>query len=101
MGARIEERLRFMERRNDLVPIAAIRRLGAMVGFDVVKERGSFEPDAETTRRVTSKALDHGLVVLSCGTSANVIRILVPLTASDAILDEGLGMLEESLKLAA
>ena len=48
MGARIEERLRFMERRNDLVPIAAIRRLGAMVGFEIVKERGSFEPDAAT-----------------------------------------------------
>ena len=101
IGARIEERLRFMERRNDLVPIAAIRRLGAMVGFDIVKERGSFEPDAATTKQVTSKALENGLVLLSCGTEFNVVRILVPLTAGDAILDEGLGMLEESLKIAA
>jgi len=101
MGARIEERLRFMERRNDLVPIAAIRRLGAMVGFEIVTERGSFEPDAATTKQVTTRALDNGLVLLSCGTNFNVIRILVPLTASDAILDEGLGMLEESLKTAA
>ena len=51
MGARIEERLRFMERRNDLVPIAAIRRLGAMVGFEIVKERGAFEPDAARPSR--------------------------------------------------
>ena len=101
IGARIEERLRFMERRNDLVPIAAIRRLGAMVGFEIVKERGSFEPDAATTKQVTTRALENGLVLLSCGTNFNVIRILVPLTASDAILDEGMGMLEESLKLAA
>ena len=90
-----------MERRNDLVPIAAIRRLGAMVGFDIVKERGSFEPDAATTKQVTTKALENGLVLLSCGTNFNVIRILVPLTASDAILDEGMAMLEESLRLAA
>ena len=101
IGARIEARLRFMERRNDLVPIAAIRRLGAMVAFDVVKERGSFEPDAAATKQVTTKALENGLVLLSCGTEFNVVRILVPLTASDAVLDEGLGMLEESLKLAA
>ena len=101
MGARIEERLRYMEKRNDLVPIAAIRRLGAMVGFDIVKERGAFEPDAETTKRVTGKALEQGLVLLSCGTNFNVVRILVPLTAEDAVLDEGLGMLEEALKRAA
>jgi 4-aminobutyrate aminotransferase/(S)-3-amino-2-methylpropionate transaminase len=72
-----------------------------MVGFDIVRERGTSEPDAATTKQVTMKALEHGLVLLSCGTEFNVIRILVPLTASDAILDEGLGMLEESLKLAA
>ena len=59
IGARIEERLRFMERRNDLVPIAAIRRLGAMIGFEIVKERGSFEPDAATTKQVTTKALEQ------------------------------------------
>lgn len=101
IGARIEERLHFMERRNDLVPIAAIRRLGAMIGFDIVKERSSFEPDAATTKQVTTRALENGLVLLSCGTNFNVIRILVPLTASDAVVDEGLGMLEESLRLAA
>ena len=50
---------------------------------------------------MTARALENGLVLLSCGTGFNVIRILVPLTASDAILDEGIGMLEESLKLAA
>ena len=32
-------------RRNDLMPIVRIRGLGAMVGFEIVKERGAFEPD--------------------------------------------------------
>ena len=89
-----------MARRNDLMPIAAIRGLGAMVGFDIVNERGGLrEPDAEaTTKQVTRAALERGLVLLSCGVDANVIRILVPLTASDAIVDEGMSILGASLQ---
>ena len=68
-----------------------------MIAFDIVKERGSDEPDAAATSRVTKRAFENGLVLLSCGTNANTIRILVPLTASDEIIDEGLGLLEKSL----
>ena len=42
-------------------------------------------------------AADAGLLLLSCGTRANVIRFLVPLTASDAIVSEGLDILERAL----
>jgi 4-aminobutyrate aminotransferase/(S)-3-amino-2-methylpropionate transaminase len=35
--------------------------------------------------------------LLSCGTYGNVIRILVPLTASDAIVEEGLTIIEACL----
>ena len=97
VGARLKARLEALAERNDLLPIAAIRGPGAMIAFDVVKYRGSTEPDADATRRVTEQALAHGLVLLSCGTNANVIRILVPLTASDAIIDEGLAKLEQAL----
>jgi 4-aminobutyrate aminotransferase / (S)-3-amino-2-methylpropionate transaminase / 5-aminovalerate transaminase len=37
-------------------------------------------------------------VLLSCGLYANVIRLLVPLTASDAIISEGLDIIEKSLR---
>jgi 4-aminobutyrate aminotransferase/(S)-3-amino-2-methylpropionate transaminase len=97
MGAMIRDRLLTMQRRNDLLPIAEVRGPGAMIAFDVVKERGSHEPDAEATRRVVARACDRGLVLLSCGVYANTIRILVPLTASDAIVREGLDLLEDSL----
>ncbi len=100
LGERMRSRLAAMARRNDLVPIAAIRGLGAMVAFDIVKERGTFAPDPDTTKRVTVRALDRGLVVLACGVYGNVIRILVPLTASDAIVDEGLDVLESALRAA-
>ena len=55
------------------------------------------EPDANATKLVTARALEHGLVLLSCGVFSNVIRILVPLTVEDAVLEEGLGMLERAL----
>ena len=97
MGARIKARLATIAARNDVVPITAIRGNGAMIGFDIVKSRGSYEPDADATKRVTTAALEGGLILLSCGVFGNVIRILVPLTADDAVLDEGLGKLEASL----
>jgi 4-aminobutyrate aminotransferase/(S)-3-amino-2-methylpropionate transaminase len=101
VGARIKARLEKMARRNDLMPMAAIRGPGAMVGFEIVKERGTFTPDPEATKLLTERALALGLVVLSCGVYGNVIRILVPLTAADAVIDEGMDLLEQAMKIAA
>jgi 4-aminobutyrate aminotransferase/(S)-3-amino-2-methylpropionate transaminase len=97
IGTRIKERLAAISHRNDTLPIGAIRGPGAMIGFEIFKDRGGMEPDAEATKRVTSRALQEGLVLLSCGVFSNVIRILVPLTVEDAVLEEGLGMLERAL----
>jgi 4-aminobutyrate aminotransferase/(S)-3-amino-2-methylpropionate transaminase len=97
IGARIKQRLHTIAQRNDTMPIGAIRGPGAMIGFEIFKGRGSTEPDADATKRVTSRALQEGLILLSCGIYANVIRILVPLTVQDDILEEGLGKLERAL----
>jgi 4-aminobutyrate aminotransferase / (S)-3-amino-2-methylpropionate transaminase / 5-aminovalerate transaminase len=97
IGARLKSRLEAISRRNDAVPIAAIRGPGAMVAFDVVATRGTDEPDPETTKKVLAKAREHGLILLSCGVFANAIRLLMPLTASDALIDEGLDVLEKAL----
>ena len=70
-----------------------------MVGFEIFKERGGTEPDAEMTKRVTQRALEEGLVLLSCGVFGNVIRVLVPLTVQEEVLEEGLGMLERALTI--
>jgi 4-aminobutyrate aminotransferase/(S)-3-amino-2-methylpropionate transaminase len=99
IGARLRNRLLQASRRNDLVPIAHVRGPGAMVAFDVIKTRGAAEPDPETTKKVTARALEGGLVLLSCGIHGETIRILVPLTASDALIDEGLDILESALRL--
>ena len=101
IGARLKDRLAALENRNDLVPVKFVRGPGAMVAFDIVKDRGGSEPDADATRRVVQRAWQGGLVLLSCGVNANTIRILVPLTASDAIIDEGLDLLEAALRQEA
>jgi 4-aminobutyrate aminotransferase/(S)-3-amino-2-methylpropionate transaminase len=97
IGDRLRAAIERFSRANNLLPVSAPRGPGAMVAFDIFKQRGSDEPDAEMTRRVTRLAQENGLILLSCGTTASTIRILVPLTASDAILDEGLAVLEKCL----
>ncbi len=97
IGARMKARLEAISRRNDAHPIAAIRGPGAMVAFDVVKSRGAHEPDPEATKKILAAAKDKGLILLSCGVFGNAIRLLMPLTISDALLEEGLDILEASL----
>jgi 4-aminobutyrate aminotransferase/(S)-3-amino-2-methylpropionate transaminase len=100
LGDRMKGELTRFAQRNDIVPMAAIRGPGAMIAFDIVKDRVSQEPDADATKRVTQAALAEGLVLLSCGVHANTIRLLMPLTISDALLDEGMAKLERALVAA-
>jgi 4-aminobutyrate aminotransferase/(S)-3-amino-2-methylpropionate transaminase len=97
IGAHIKHRLHQIAHRNDTLPIGAIRGPGAMIGFEIFRDRGGMEPDADATKRVTARAMEEGLVLLSCGIYGNVIRVLVPLTVEDEVLDEGLGKLERAL----
>jgi 4-aminobutyrate aminotransferase / (S)-3-amino-2-methylpropionate transaminase / 5-aminovalerate transaminase len=99
LGARAKARLAEMRTRNDLAPIDDIRGPGSMVAFDLIKERGGEEPDGAAAKRVTTKALEQGLVLLSCGVFGETIRLLYPLTIPDAQFDEGLARLEQALKV--
>ncbi|HSI50422.1 MAG TPA: 4-aminobutyrate--2-oxoglutarate transaminase [Ideonella sp.] len=80
--------------------IQDVRGLGAMVAVELFKDGDHEQPDADLTKRVCAEAIKRGLVLLSCGVYANVIRVLVPLTASDALLDEGLAVLGEAFSAA-
>ncbi|CAO3430863.1 4-aminobutyrate--2-oxoglutarate transaminase [Azospirillum endophyticum] len=98
LGERIAGRFRTMAQRNSLSVIGDVRNLGAMVAMELVTDRETKEPAADLTKALVAKAAEKGLVLLSCGTYANVIRVLVPLTASDALVDEGLDIIERSLE---
>jgi len=73
-----------------------VRGLGAMVAIELFDDGDLAKPAAELTRRVVAEAARRGLILLSCGTHGNVIRVLVPLTAEDALVDEGLQLLADS-----
>ena len=75
--------------------------LGPMLAIELFKGGDVKQPDAERTKRLCAEALARGLVLLSCGIHGNVIRLLVPLTASDAVLDEGLAHLGAALAATA
>ena len=100
IGAKLKARLEAISKRNDTHPISGIRGPGAMIAFDVVKSRGGNEPDPDTTKKILAAAAARGLILLSCGVFANAIRLLMPLTISDELLEEGLDILEASLASA-
>ena len=77
--------------------IGDIRNLGAMVAMELVADRGSKTPHADLTKALVAKAQEKGLILLSCGTLGNVIRFLVPLTAAEELVNEGLDILEACL----
>jgi 4-aminobutyrate aminotransferase / (S)-3-amino-2-methylpropionate transaminase / 5-aminovalerate transaminase len=89
IGQRIRARLEEFLARSDLLGQA--RGLGPMLALELT------EPTPDLAKAVTTAARERGLVLLSCGIYGNVIRILVPLTIDDALLERGLDLLEESL----
>ena len=100
-GAKLGDRLKAeLEAQRKQVPqIADVRGLGAMCAVEFNRP-GTDEPDADFTKRVQAQALKRNLILLSCGVNANVLRFLFPLTISDAVFDEALGILRESLASA-
>ncbi len=102
LGKRLTQRLRQLAESTPC--IGDVRGLGPMVAIELFKDKERRNPDPETTAAIVARAADRGLILLSCGVYGNVIRILVPITASEAIVDEGLDILEnamESLAVAA
>ena len=72
-----------------------LRGRGALIGLEFMDHQG--RPDAERVSQIKHQALDSGLVVLSCGVDDNVIRLLPPLTVSDAELGQALDILESAV----
>jgi 4-aminobutyrate aminotransferase/(S)-3-amino-2-methylpropionate transaminase len=80
--------------------IGDVRGLGAMVAFELVEDRQSKTAAPALTNRIVAEAEARGLILLSCGTRFNVIRLLPPLTVEWEVLEEGLAILEASIEAA-
>ena len=59
---------------------------------------GKKTPNADFTNAVRVKALEKGLILLTCGVYGNVIRFLAPITVPDAIFNEALDIIEASIR---
>lgn len=99
LGARAKAKLKEIQARNDMAPIDDIRGPGSMIAFDLVAQRGAAAPDGAAAKRVTTRALEEGLILLSCGVSGETIRLLYPLTIEDDLFDEGLSRLAAALRV--
>jgi 4-aminobutyrate aminotransferase len=98
IGQKMRARLEALA--QELPQIGDVRGLGAMIAFELIKDPKTKEPDAALTASILAHAEKRGLVLLSCGTAANVVRLLSPLTIPDAILEEGLNILGQAVKAA-
>ena len=75
--------------------IGDVRALGAMIAVELFEGGDSHKPNPTAVAQVVAKARDKGLILLSCGTYGNVLRVLVPLTSPNEQLDKGLAIIEE------
>ena len=93
LGAIIRDELTSLQARD--ARIGDVRGRGAMMAIELVDAEG--RPDAALAGRVAKHCHLNGVVVLTCGTDGNVIRLLPPLSIGDELLREGIGVIAEAL----
>jgi 4-aminobutyrate aminotransferase/(S)-3-amino-2-methylpropionate transaminase len=77
--------------------VGEVRGRGAMIGIELVDPETQ-EPATDLTKTVAAEVNRLGVVVLTCGTSGNVIRLLPPLVISDELLLDGINVIGDVLK---
>jgi len=92
-----ELRARLGRLQSETPQIAEVRGLGAMIGVEFADAK-TREPDPAFAKKVQARALERGLLMLTCGIHFNVIRFLMPLTIPDGVFAEALEILEQSIK---
>ncbi|MEG0343990.1 MAG: 4-aminobutyrate--2-oxoglutarate transaminase [Acinetobacter sp.] len=68
--------------------ITEIRALGSMIAVEL--------QSAEQAKAIQNYAMEKGLLLLTCGKNANVIRFLYPLTIPAEQFDQGLSILNDA-----
>ncbi len=96
LGEKLKQR--FSQWQEQFAHVDNVRNLGPMAAFELVESKESRTPKPELAAVVTKKAKEKGLILLSCGMYGNTLRFLMPVTIEDEVLEEGLAIVEESLK---
>jgi 4-aminobutyrate aminotransferase / (S)-3-amino-2-methylpropionate transaminase / 5-aminovalerate transaminase len=98
LGVELRERMLAWQQR--FPQIGEVRGLGAMLAIELVEDPETREPAPKLASAVAEEAATRGLLLLKSGIYSNCIRVLTPLTISDAELDEALAVWEASLEAA-
>jgi 4-aminobutyrate aminotransferase-like enzyme len=94
-GERLLAGLRGLQERHE--PIGDVRGMGLFVGFELVRERATREPDASLATELVNRAATRGVLLSTDGPDHNVIKIKPPLVFSDADADRLLETVDEVL----
>lgn len=95
LGEKLQQRLQSLQKQ---VPtISSIRGLGAMIAVEF-RDPNTHAAETALVKKIQNYALNKGLILLTCGPEANVIRFLFPLTIPDAVMDEALDILVEAIQ---
>jgi len=95
LGERFQRRAHEWQRRWPIV--GDVRGLGGMQAIELVKSMEDKTPATDETKQITQYCYEHGLITITAGSYSNVIRVLVPLVATNEQMDEGLAVLESAL----
>ena len=96
VGEIIQKRLN--EWKNKFQIIGDVRGVGAMNIIEFVKDRTLKTPDMEIVLKIIKETVSNGVVLIRAGLYSNCIRLLPPIVITDEELNEGLDVIENSIK---
>lgn len=77
--------------------VGQLRGRGAMMALEFVKP-GSKEPNADAAKQIAAKCMEQGVIILTCGTFANNVRLLPPLVIDFDLLRDGLRVFAKAIE---
>ena len=77
--------------------VGELRGRGAMMALEFV-EPGSKKPNAEAAKQIAAKCMEQGVVILTCGTFGNNVRLLPPLVIDFDLLRDGLRVFAKAIE---
>lgn len=89
------KRLKEMQKKYEI--IGDVRGMGAMMAIELVKNRETKEPVTDEIKAIKDYALKHGMVLLSCGTFGNVIRMHPSILMPKSLLAQAMDILDAAI----
>lgn len=96
VGEIVRSRFEAMKKKHPQY-VSNVRGLGAMMAFELSHEGDIQKPDGELAKQLIQRCFEKGLITISAGVNANIIRVLSPLVIEEKDLNRGLEIIEESL----